>query len=128
MTEEKLGRFGSGLKAYLHRVDILDDRTIRVTLFIENDTRSDAWIKMREPDGCFVVLDNLGNRYSPKAPIEAYYACRLPNNRIWLQIDFEPLKRNVGYLRFQGIMVATWDGGCEHGRIKFEYTLKPTDR
>lgn len=126
MIEKKLGRFGSGLKAYLHRVDILDDRTIRVTLLIENDTRSDVWVKLREPEGCFVVFDNLGNRYSPKVPIEEYYTCRLPNNRIWLQIDFEPLKRNVGYLRFQGIITATWDGSYEHGKIKFEYTLKST--
>lgn len=40
MIEKKLGRFGSGLKTHLHRVDILDDRTIRVTFLIENDTGS----------------------------------------------------------------------------------------
>jgi hypothetical protein len=128
MIEKKLGRFGSGLKAHLHRLDVLDDRTIRVTLLIENDTGSDVWIKMKEPDGCVVLLDNLGNRYNPKAPIEAYYTCRLPYNNNWLQLDFEPLKRNVGYLRFQGLMIAVWDGGYEHGKIKFEYTLMPANR
>ena len=129
MIEEKLGRFGGGLKAYLHRVDILeDDRTIRVTLLIENDTGSDVWIKMKEPDGCVVLLDNLGKRYNPKAPIEAYYTCKLPYNSTWLTLDFEPLKRNVKYLNFQGFMIAVWDGGYEQGKIKFEYTMTPANR
>ena len=129
MLEEKLGRFGRHLTAYLHRVDILDnDRTIRVTLLIENDTRSNAWIRLKEPYGCFVVLDNLGNRYSPKTPFEEYYTCWLPTNRVWIQLDFEPLRRNVKYLRFDGLMIATWDYGDKDGKVKFEYTLKPTDR
>jgi len=128
MIEKKLGRFGSGLKTHLHRVDILDDRTIRVTFLIENDTGSDVWIKMKEPDGCVVLLDNLGKRYNPKAPIEAYYTCKLPYNSTWLTLDFEPLQRNVKYLNFQGFMIAVWDGGYEHGKIKFEYTLTPANR
>ena len=128
MIEKKLGRFGSGLKAHLHRIDVLDDRTICITLLIENDTGGDVWIKMKEPDGCVVLLDNLGNRYNPKAPIEAYYTCRLPYNSTWLTLDFEPLKRNVKYLNFQGFMIAVWDGGYEQGKIKFEYTMTPANR
>ena len=126
MIEKKLGRFGSGLKTHLHRVDILDDRIIRVTFLIENDTGSDVWIKMKEPDGYIVLVDNQGNRYNPKKPIEPHYYSQFPYDGFWITLDFEPLKRNVTSLTLQGLFYAEWRGYYYgYGECKFEYTLTP---
>lgn len=129
MIEKKLGRFGSGLKTHLHRVDILDDRTIRVTFLIENDTGSDVWIKMKEPDGYIVLVDNQGNRYNPKKPIEPHYYCQLQYDGFWITLDFVPLKRNVTSLTLQGLFYAEWSGYYYgYGECKFEYTLTSARR
>lgn len=128
LIEKKLGRLGSGIKILLQKVDILDDRTIRFSFLFQNSTGSGVWIKLKEPDGYVLLIDNMGNRYYPKEPIKQYYYSGPLYTGFWLTLDFEPLKRDVSSLTFQGLVMGIWDDGFGHAKDKFEYQVTPSCR